>query len=777
MSAHAEASIAAMIVRSTLPRRAAAGLVLAVVVGQLTTIGGVSAADPPAPGPLDRPIADVAVIHGPGPPGTVPPRLLTLDTVDLAQGTVRATVLDRAGPGWQPISAATLVLFESGDGAEAPWLIEIEPGQFAVLVTSHQEGRTAAVPVHVAPESGVPLEIGPTIRIPTAVDDAGAIDVDANGSNELILSAAPSLRGGDACQDSVVRVLDGTTLSERAAWSAPEALAGGVLGEWDGRPGGDLLAYAYGTCGADADTPGRVGVIANRLADGTPIAVQASQSPSVSTESSGVPLAADFDGDGREEVVIRDAGALVVLEPHRGWTRTLIARAEALPLVAAAPESPGLAGTLVWLDHGEADESLVVAMASIERAPDGELAVTATSLDLAGVAPSRRGRVLRAARDLARAQAAPQAWLGHVDGDGCADILAPLLTINCARINATPEVGATWFASRPVVAYQAGDNRELLVAATMDWDPTVGLPPPTPVAVIPAGAWRHGPSVRFALAEVRAGDAAYFSVFPVPRPTIERAAVRGQATDFPGFTGTRILVRATSARPDDAPPAAAPTLDDFLTNAPSRGELVAVERIPVQPGAESGRDGSFVHMSLADVVGSDGGPAERWTVTIAQVNDWGEIAGPVRGTIIQDTSGPSLVVEAPFLSAPWPMEATVHGRSEPRVEIRGGSAGPVVSDRRGRFELRTQLAPWPQTVELVAIDESGNITIRQFSLVGGVDYRAFPWPAILAAVLLIGAVVSAGRGSRVVNDAPRQADSDPRPEIEELPSAGSWPHA
>jgi hypothetical protein len=87
------------------------------------------------------------------------------------------------------------------------------------------------------------------------------------------------------------------------------------------------------------------------------------------------------------------------------------------------------------------------------------------------------------------------------------------------------------------------------------------------------------------------------------------------------------------------------------------------------------------------------------------------------------------------------------------------------------------LAPWPQTVELVAIDESGNITTREFSLVGGVDYRAFPWPAILAAVLLIGAVVSAGRGSRVVNDAPRLADSDPRPEIEELPSAGSWPRA
>jgi hypothetical protein len=162
-------------------------------------------------------------------------------------------------------------------------------------------------------------------------------------------------------------------------------------------------------------------------------------------------------------------------------------------------------------------------------------------------------------------------------------------------------------------------------------------------------------------------------------------------------------------------------------------------------------------------------------VTIAQLNDWGEVAGPVRGTITLDSTGPSLAVETPFLNLPWPFEATVHGRSEPRVEIRGATAGPVESDRRGRFELRTQLAPWPQSIELTAVDESGNTTTKQFSLVGGVDYRAFPWAAIVAVVLLLGAILSAGRGSRAIREVETMPDSEPLPEIEELPTAGEWP--
>lgn len=766
-----------MIARVPLPRRAVAGFLLSAALIQLTAIGGANAADPPVPGPLDRPIADLALIEGDGGPDA-PPRLLTLDTDGQPPGTVRLALLDRS-TGWLPISSEIVSLFEFTDGAETPWLIELGPERFVMLATSHEQERTTIVPFRVAPDAAAVLEIGPATPFAMAVDDAGAIDVDADGTKELIVSSAVTRRGGDVCQGSVIRVLNGTTLAQRAEWAVPDMrLAGGVLGEWDGRPGGDLLAYTYGNCPAGPDSAQRLGVLALRLADGALIAALPPQDPSASTASPGVPLAADFDGDGRDEVVIRDGAAFVLLEPARGWARTEVARGDVMPLIAAAPEAPGRAGTLLWLGHAEAEDNLFISMGRVARSPGGALAVTAERLDLAAVAPPRRGRVLRAIRDVALAQAAPQAWRGDIDGDGCAEILAPLLTTQCTGELESLNVGATWFATRPVVAFEAGDSRELLIAATMDWVPAGGRPlPATPAAVAPPGAWRHGPSSRFALSEVRAADAAYFSHFPVPRPTIERVAVRGQATDFPGFTGARILLRVAGARPDDPPPAEAPTLDAFLSNPPSSGELIAVERVPVPAGAESGRDGSFVHISLADVLAPDGGPAERWTVTIAQINDWGEVAGPLRGTIVEDSSGPSLTVEAPFLSVPWPLEATVHGRSEPGVEVRGGSGGPVVSDRRGRFELRTQLAPWPQTVELTAIDESGNTTTSQFSLVGGVDYRAFPWPAIVAVSLLLGAVLSAGRGTHVIREVRLMADNEPQPEIEELPPAGEWPRA
>ena len=373
----------------------------------------------------------------------------------------------------------------------------------------------------------------------------------------------------------------------------------------------------------------------------------------------------------------------------------------------------------------------------------------------------------------------PQAWIGDIDADGCAEILAPLLIAECAGSDsASMRDGATWMATRPIAVFNARSRRELLIAATVAWHPTDGAPrAATPAATGRPGAWRHGPSVEFVLSEVRAADAVYFGDFPVPRPTIERGPVQAQATDLPGFTGVRVLVRATAIGPDAPPDRDAPTLDHFLHDAVAPRERIGVARIPVPAGAESGRDGSFVRLPLGDVESPDGLPPSRWIVTIAQINDWGEIAGPVRQTIELDADGPSLVIEIPFLSAPWPLEATIHGRSEPQISVLGGSAGTVATDRRGRFELRTQLAPWPQTLELTAVDETGNRTTRRFTVVGGVDYRSFPWAAILAVALLVGAILSTGRGISTTREVETMPDAEPLPEIEELPTAREWPRA
>ena len=60
------------------------------------------------------------------------------------------------------------------------------------------------------------------------------------------------------------------------------------------------------------------------------------------------------------------------------------------------------------------------------------------------------------------------------------------------------------------------------------------------------------------------------------------------------------------------------------------------------------------------------------------------------------------------------------------------------------FTVVTRLAPWPQTIRLTATDVSGNTSIGEFSVVGGVDYRQFPWAVISAT--LSSAVVGAARG-------------------------------
>ena len=777
MTTHEEVSTAPMIARGLWLHRMVTALLLALVVTGWIGTPRANAIEPPSPGPLDRPLADVALLEREADP-PVPPLLLTLDTADLPSGSVRIALLDRSTD-WGPIASATYVFAEPGDESETPWLVDMGSGGFVILATSHEQSQTTLLRLQVAPDGDVPIDLGRPIPLAMAVDDAGAIDVDGDGTIELVVASATTSRSGGTCQSSQIRVLDGTSLAQRSEYTVPDVrLAGGVLGEWDGIPGGDLLAYTYGNCPAGPDSAQRLGVLALRLADGTPTVAIAPGDPTGSLPLPGVPLQADLDGDGHAEAVMRDGSALTIIEPARGWTRTEIAQGDVVPLAALASSTDGRPGVVAWLERSRGDE-LAVSIGTVHRSGDGSLALTTQRLDLGDVSTTRRSHVIRALADAAVAQAPSQAWVGDIDADGCAEILAPLLIAQCVggdEFSMRP--GAAWFATRPIAIFDARNGRELLIAATMAWHPDEGAPrAATPASTFTPGAWRHGPSVQFALSEIRASDAVYFSTFPVPRPTIERGPVQMQATDLPGFTGVRVVIRAVALGADGLPSRDAPTLDAFLHDPVAERELVGVGRIPVPAGAESGRDGSFVRVPLDAAETPDGLPPERWIVTIAQINDWGEVAGPVRQTIELDSDGPSLVLETPFLSAPWPFEATIHGRSEPAIEIQGGTGGPVQSDRRGRFELRTQLAPWPQTVELVAVDETGNRTTKRFTLVGGVDYRAFPWAAIVAVALLLGAILSAGRGTRAAREVEELPDSDPLPEIEELPTAGEWPRA
>ncbi len=724
---------------------------------------------------LDRPIVDVALVTRAD--GQPQPDLLTLGTLGQVPGSFAVSLLRREDR-WSPIAEETIDA-GSATGGSKPWLVELGDRRYAVLSVDPDTGRTFVAAVSAAgdPDVGHPL-VQATTTIDLIVTDAGAADTDGDGTAELVVAGVvgqpdPAPR----CVQTVLEVIDGSSLSPRTAYPVPDRrLAGAAIGEWDGKPGADLLAYVakVDPCavGQDAAPEDSSGLRAFRLRDGSTIA-DLSLRPSA--DPLGLPLAFDLDGDGRDEALVRDGPSLVVLDPSRRWSTTRVAADGAAPLLAAPAAGPdATGGRIAWFGPEDTRSGVVVSMSGVLRAPSGKVVVLEpSSFDLPGL-PSSRGELGRkVVTDAAALQQVPHVWRGDLDGDGCPEVLAPRVTAECDG-KLSLRAGALWLATRPLAAFDVGANRELLVAPAVDWDPAFGRPiAPTPSAAGSPGAWRHGPSVRFVLSELRAGDATYFATYPIPRPTIDRIAVRDHATDVPGFTGARVLVRSATTKLKDRRPPVAPTLEDFLGGPVAIGERVSLSRIAVPPGAEAGRDGSFVRVPLPDILTGDDGPVEGWAVSMSQLNDWGEIAAPVAGTVTRDTTGPSLSVETPFTSAPWPWEASLHGRSEPGVLVSIGGGPPVETDRLGRFIIETQLAPWPQTVEVTAVDPSGNATTTTVSVIGGVDYRAFPWPAIVAAILILGALIGAarsGRGAAVRAVVPRSVDDEPFPEIEDLPS-------
>jgi hypothetical protein len=248
--------------------------------------------------------------------------------------------------------------------------------------------------------------------------------------------------------------------------------------------------------------------------------------------------------------------------------------------------------------------------------------------------------------------------------------------------------------------------------------------------------------------------------------------VDGTAT-LAGSTGVRALVRISGQRSDGREEGPVGTLDTFLGQTPDPSDQLGVMRFPVPQGTLSGQGSGTLPIRLAGIGAKGGGAADRWTISTAVLNDWGEIAGPARIAIAFDRTGPTLTLEPPSgLTAPWPFQASVPGRSEPGVLIRVGDDSPRKADDAGRFDLPANLAPWPQTLTVTAVDDAGNETVATISLVGGVDYRDWPWPAIVAVALLLGVAASAVRGSRRVRDPGVYREDDPTPEIEDLPDGG-----
>lgn len=745
------------------------GAVLGLTLLAMVAPGVVAAEMGPSTNRLETPMADLAILDEPASIGGEPvtPRLLVLEAADPAPAHARLTVLLRRAA-WDTMALHDVDL--ERDDVTARWLVGLGERRYALIATTPTSatgtGHATVVGLEVREEGGSTaiVETART-RVERAIEYAGAADVDGLGAAELIVGLRPSFDGSGSCGTTSLLLMDSASLDARRSFDLPGVLGGGAMGRWDDVPGDDLLVYEDLNCapGGPTDAP----LLTLRLRDGT---VSPLNGPGGPSGGAIPPIRLRMDGAQRDRAVVAVTNGVAIVDPGRD-AMDRISKEPGIPLVAGPdPDAQGPATRIAWFDgnlHAE----------RFRLSADGTIVgSTRSGLGFDTLDDARRSLLVRAIHTDVFTHGLSSAWLGDVIDDGCADLILPGAILPCGADTMRP--AAAWLATRPVAAMPIEGRRGLLVAAGLGWDPDRGLPvTPTPLAAGPDGWWRHGPSTPFAISEVRGNDAIYFQEFPSPTSTIEKTTARDGTTLLPGFTGTRFFVLATPLVDDEEGPDVAPASLEGLTTGPGPDVVVTTVRVPVPAGNESGRDGSFTSLSLGDVRFRDGQVANRWALQVVPINDWGEVGFPVVRTITRDAVGPTLNLQTPFTSPVWPFLARLPGRAEPGSTVSLEGAGDLTVDERGRFTVETRLAPWPQTLRLTATDATGNASVAEFSIVGGIDYRQFPW-ALIAALSLLGIVAarglaSAGRtrggGVEATLWSTGTLDDAAMPEIEELP--------
>lgn len=719
---------------------------------------------------LDHPISDIVVL--PVDDQDDKERILTIGAFDHERG-VRAVRLLERERAWNLVAEAAFDLPDAEiPRVEEPWFVDLEGGTVAIIAASHWQDRTVVELVRATGTSGIETIARQTLA--RAIDSAGAADVDGDGVAELVVASEAT-----ACAGTTLQAMDAVGLALRPPIQVPYVLWRGVIGRFDDVPGDDLMTYAAEACpGVSAGA--RAHLITTRLADG---AITGDVTAGLDGGPIGrPPVRVDMDGDGRHEAFAQSGQGVILVDPTTAPVHAGVAAADALLLSATDPQADSSGISRLYIVQGNEDgvfvETRTVAM------DEARSAVVLASTPGPGIdlEDERSQRLLGAMFGPVSLGGDPIAWAADIGGAGCQDLFLPGTLVTCADGGIRP--GPAWVATRPLALVGAASEARILIAAGIDWPADGGLPAtPDPWAGGVDGRWRWGPSAPFTLAELRASDATPFKQIPIPSATLERTTSPEATINVSGFTGTRIFARAVAVDASGSP-IGEPHIDRVLTAAIGNFEQRTVHRIDVPAGLDSGRDGFFTEISLAGVPTPDGSRADRWSVTVVPINDWGEVGEPTRELAARDVIAPTVAMEAPFLSAVWPFSATVNGIAEPGVAVVIEGIGPVELDRRGNFTVNAPLAPWPQTLTATATDASGNETVREVSVIGGIDYRRLPWGTIVAIVVIAAVAVSgffgARRGGRTPSARPAGVgagglDDLAGPEIEELPPGQGLP--
>jgi hypothetical protein len=757
---------------TVIPSRLVAGAALAAVIvlaGSQPGIAAVAASDVAGGGnrPLERTFSDMRFIEPAA--GATVDRMLVIDDGRPTPGAVRMAILERDGA-WTEQTALEVALRSADGGAVRPvwslgrpWLLAIDGTSVAVLADAPIEGAAYLTHVRVAPgPGGDRLVQGAATRIPFRVDDAAVADVDGDGRPSIVLASSRTERGGGTCQGTTMLVLDPFTLATESAFELRDLrIAGGVVGRFDALAGDDLFAYAYPNCPAGPDTAAEARAVVVRLADGS---ITFDEPAAVEVGFLGSPIRLDAAERGRHAVVARLARGLTLLEPGRSVI--VVADTSARPLAAVRGRDAGDDALVAWMER-------YVGGASIAAATVAAGDVQGGLLDGDG-GPERWAVLTSAVEESARTGAPPVAFIAVTDDAGCPDLFLPGAVVACG--GSAPRGGAAWLATRPL-AILPDAGSPLIVAAGVHWDEWRLPALPAPAATDVPGWWRHGPSSPFTLVESRAADAAYVRSFPRPAATIGATVGPDDRLELGGISDSRLFVssRDGSGPQDDAPAGS----EAALRAGAAVNEQRVVVRVGGPPSAGSGPTGVGTSVSLSPVA-----PPGSWQVRVVPIDAWGEVGRPTARLVTRDVQAPVLELDAPLLSAVWPVTATLIGVTEPRSSVSvGGTAVPVGGD--GSFVVRQVLAPWPQTVQLTATDASGNVSDLAVTVVGGIDYRQLPLQALLVVGLLGAVIVSGVLGARRPGDATRGApavatgpDGHDRawgPEIEDLPAGYEEP--
>ena len=316
----------------------------------------------------------------------------------------------------------------------------------------------------------------------------------------------------------------------------------------------------------------------------------------------------------------------------------------------------------------------------------------------------------------------PPTWIGDLDGSGCLDVLLPGTTFrHCPGDTRSwePRSGPAWTLTTPLIAYDSAGGRRLLVAGGLGWSSGSGwLAVPAPLAATMATqGWRGAPSSPFALEEIDASDIGYFEVYPSPIMDIDPNVSdrEGPGMILGGTGGDRVFIRLAPTGPVAGDPAVAPRPNPPSTRGrrpttccrrPLRataGLHTCRWRPIARPAPIAARSGSpcpspairqpTCHPASSgrpDDPGAEPTLAAAWQVEALGVNGYGEVSELSVGRVALDQTGPNVLVDAPFVSAPWPFMAPIRGMAEPGARVRLG--GRTVR-RRGR-ERRLR-APGP----------------------------------------------------------------------------------